>query len=742
MSEQQTIYLQTVTPFLVVDGIKGDTGASGYTPTFGVDYFNGTDGYTPVFGIDYFNGAKGDKGDKGDSGTGVGIVDKAVNKFRVKITPTNPSNVGNVNITIPPLKFNKKFVLTYTGDDGLLGIYSFLQRYVNKRKVITLSSDPYSGLCTHDGRPYTTAITAANYVGSTDGAGNIIPFRFGSAWFTYNNSSVDLHENNNIYLSGMWWSELQTFSDYYGGVYNHEIGNNSNAYKSMPDNENKIYSEIGIYPSIMIRPNGDDTYIDAAEVYDFIKLRTTEGSYKVDYPTPNLFNNIDLYKLTLQRVLLESGNLSTNDLKGMVDTLYSSATSTNVPISNWFHHSIIAGSGAIQFDGLKTLLDYINNTYGAGGNDSIWMPTLDELYEYLYIRENTTITKKVVGNTAVFDIVVNNDANQHFKEFSLLVSGATTASEITDISGEQYGLSTGSTDTELLININYNTNLLTLAEKYLSIAEAYPIIENKQDATFFVNRINSKLAVPYTTRLAALVTITGGTTTTTSTIAPTTTTSTTRHTTTTGSTTTSTTTAGTSKIIVSFGAESYNSSTYSTYNGNIVNFMGYNYYEGYDNFPLKNTNGTVKATFVVKPSGYPTDTTIKCFSDSSGLYPVLTGNTGIYSDLLLKYYEYPLGSNVIGNKSLIRFTGLDAGTYTVNIFSSENNSIYEGQRISCYYQVNTGTPVTPLVQTANNNTIYTTVTGTVAGDGILDFYCYNTGGVWNEPGLNLIEIIK
>jgi len=43
-----------------IQGIQGIPGLNnmtpGYTPIFGVDYFNGSDGYTPIFGVDYFNG--------------------------------------------------------------------------------------------------------------------------------------------------------------------------------------------------------------------------------------------------------------------------------------------------------------------------------------------------------------------------------------------------------------------------------------------------------------------------------------------------------------------------------------------------------------------------------------------------------------------------------------------------------------------------------------------------------------
>lgn len=53
------------------NGADGNNGLDGYTPVFGIDYFNGTDGndgYTPIFGLDYFNGADGPQGPPGADG--------------------------------------------------------------------------------------------------------------------------------------------------------------------------------------------------------------------------------------------------------------------------------------------------------------------------------------------------------------------------------------------------------------------------------------------------------------------------------------------------------------------------------------------------------------------------------------------------------------------------------------------------------------------------------------------------
>jgi hypothetical protein len=48
--------------------INGTDGIDGYTPQFGIDYFNGSDGYTPIFGVDYFNGSDGAQGIQGIQG--------------------------------------------------------------------------------------------------------------------------------------------------------------------------------------------------------------------------------------------------------------------------------------------------------------------------------------------------------------------------------------------------------------------------------------------------------------------------------------------------------------------------------------------------------------------------------------------------------------------------------------------------------------------------------------------------
>jgi len=64
VASQPFLDLQT----LGTSGTSGTSGVDGYTPQFGVDYFNGQDGYTPIFGVDYFNGENGTSGTSGLDG--------------------------------------------------------------------------------------------------------------------------------------------------------------------------------------------------------------------------------------------------------------------------------------------------------------------------------------------------------------------------------------------------------------------------------------------------------------------------------------------------------------------------------------------------------------------------------------------------------------------------------------------------------------------------------------------------
>ncbi len=197
-----------------------------------------------------------------------------------------------------------------------------------------------------------------------------------------------------------------------------------------------------------------------------------------------------------------------------------------------------------------------------------------------------------------------------------------------------------------------------------------------------------------------------------------------------------------SKVVVSFAHTSYSTSYYRDLNGETINFMTWNRTETYADFPLKSTTGVEKGKFVVKPSEIPTDTTIKLFA-LGGTPPSISGNTGPYPDEYLIRFFYPQSVNISGNKALLRFKDFAQGTYTVRILSCSNTAITPVNQAKLFYQGNSGTPVVYAPQNTQNTTVFTELPNViVASDGLLDIYCFNTGGIFSAPGFNLVEIIK
>lgn len=197
-----------------------------------------------------------------------------------------------------------------------------------------------------------------------------------------------------------------------------------------------------------------------------------------------------------------------------------------------------------------------------------------------------------------------------------------------------------------------------------------------------------------------------------------------------------------SKVVISFAHTQYTTSYYRDLNGETINFMTWNRSETYSDFSLKSTAGIEKGKFVVKTSEIPIDTTIKAFA-LSGTAPTISGNTGPYPDEYLIRFFYPQSVNIAGNKALLRFKDFAAGTYTVRILSCNNTAITPTNQAKLFYQGNSGTPVVYSPQGTQNTTVFTELPNViVTNDGILDIYCFNTGGIYSAPGFNLLEIIK
>ena len=426
-------------------------------------------------------------------------------KFKIKITPTNPATVSSIQMSIPPLKYNKKWAYAFTSDDGTRGVYQYMQKYFNGRYVETGAAN------WHDTMARTSGEYAPQKLTYSDGCGNLIPFRVEIAWLTRNNGGTDIHSSSTPeHSSAMQWSELVTFKDFFGGINNHEIGANGDAYVSLLENQTILYNKIGYWMTSHNEPNGDATYIPAARFFDFIYFMTSSGGHWSEYSVINLKAAYDFYKIITSR---DSWYFETESDKAAIlsdiATKVATVSDTVAPLVYHITH-VIEGSGTFNgFKNMKEVFTTIYNLYGSAGDDSIWSASYSEIMEYAYQRRKTTITRSVVGSSVIFDIVIPEIQYFSWKEFSLLVDGITNTSDASVVVyGPAYGLSQGINNGKLLINIDYNANSLALADKYVALCEANSISQYISDfindANFFINRLRPELRTSYQSRIALL----------------------------------------------------------------------------------------------------------------------------------------------------------------------------------------------------------------------------------------------
>ena len=149
------------------------------------------------------------------------------------------------------------------------------------------------------------------------------------------------------------------------------------------------------------------------------------------------------------------------------------------------------------------LLVWFNNTYGKDGSDDIWFATVDEVYEYMHLRNNALIRKTASENKLHITAYIPKGQYFYYPEFSLLIDGASPVSGI-GTSDNVTGLSYGSHAGGLLINVRADETLTALAEELTAKYEQTGKTEDKIDALYFVAQLKSALRSAYMDRIHAV----------------------------------------------------------------------------------------------------------------------------------------------------------------------------------------------------------------------------------------------
>ncbi|MBX9851623.1 MAG: T9SS type A sorting domain-containing protein [Cytophagaceae bacterium] len=298
------------------------------------------------------------------------------NKALIIIYFENKPDVTEVSKA--PLKYNKEFAYSFTFDDGKADSYT---------AAYPLFSGGYS------------AETGQTYPGLfyTDGCGNDIPFRGGIAINSISSNGDDPHEGTPGVITWNQVSDLYSKKwDLFNHSYTHKNGPGTDYTAEILNNNTYVKSKIGITLSHFVIPSGDSEYTNYAfnngmkAVYN---QKDFPGGTGLKIESPLSLQNFKLYRQYLDDNIY-------NQNSGKVNAVAAKSSSTAHYWYSEFTHSVskTPRGGSLVFPTFKSHMENIEKNYGKGGKDNVWMAPLQEVYEYLSVREYSSTSQSLQGN--------------------------------------------------------------------------------------------------------------------------------------------------------------------------------------------------------------------------------------------------------------------------------------------------------------------------------------------------------
>ncbi|MEG1842425.1 MAG: hypothetical protein RR221_06895 [Alistipes sp.] len=418
---------------------------------------------------------------------------------KLSFSLTLPSGVsaGDVSLSAAPLKYDKRFAFTYTADDSVVGAYARIFKRINKKWIDDVEF-------AHMNQEPTTGVTPENALCITDGCGNDRRFGFSCAiWPTWGNEyspngfiKDSSTSKTNPYIT---WEELKLMVDYGISLCYHNVDERiydkntpAKIARGFVDDNLKTYEKTGRYMKILGLPDGNSAYVDAADLSSMVVFMRSSlhASSKVNLHTCGLLKGLKTY-----------GGTNSSDITAKLAEL-----ATQHVADNPYWTGITSHRVSLE---MMEMMATIHGLYGKGGDDSIWVASWDEIYEYVTMREGMTVKKTVNKQTVTFDVYVPSGRAFYFRELSFLVTGIPSMDGVTltplseNIKGESHAIhvSRWKNDKVLLVNMNFNKTAVALATNATAKYEASAELSDKDDALYFTSMLLPSLAAPLTARI-------------------------------------------------------------------------------------------------------------------------------------------------------------------------------------------------------------------------------------------------
>ena len=608
-----------------------------------------------------------------------GIFSKTITSNNNDIIITFDSPPTNFSVSKANLKYDKDFAYSFTMDDGL-------------RPQYTVAFP----LLQSTGGTYSSGLTY------TDGCGHDVNFKAGLSIYSLNLDGNDVHIDIPSYLT---WSQITELCDFGWNVFNHGFkagiatGNTYNEYYGeVTGNTAYITLKTGYIPIHMVVPNGDQGYnipaLDSGELSLTAQITTFElsGGTKIVSSTGVDVSdiNFDQYCMYKKFIYWIDGNVPNT---GITSNIISIANKSSGITNYWWHdfsHSIIASNGNLDPETFNYYMNYVENNYGKNGNDSVWMAPYQDIYEYLYIRDNTTVTYTTNGNQVIVNLE-NKITPDYFRTNSLSLLASDSSANIINIQirGFTNYSYNGTGTTSSLINLEWSQSVLNMAEKYVSLAEndsTLGLLASIDKAQYFVNQIYiPETKTIYQARLDAIVIPV---------VLP-------------------------YKYLIDFGSSSNSSETVSGITWNRTNL----YLSGTTSYNLSESslNGVTGSVYFTIISGFTNKSSGGAqTSDDSGIYPDSRMSGMVYAASTLR--------------PIIDICGLNTGkTYNIVIFGSSSTS----SNIS-NYTINSTTVSLQVINNMFNTVNIDNITPSIEGKIGLSLTPTSTQNMY----INVLEIIE
>jgi len=407
------------------------------------------------------------------------------------LTITLPSSIdpSTVNAEFPTLKYNKQLVGSWTIDDNL-SVWN-LHCAINHK--------PIGGWPNfHLGE--TGGTLSAKPLEYTDGAGIKHRFSITMGVFDWILSYIGKDTQG----TGEWVTpkEIRIMQDFGSTTAFHDLkstGADDNTFgKQIISNGDIINSMTGRFPKVMIEPNGDHSYITNCNADDHIVLTTAQSDVvTLAKPFSEGFT-LNKKEISVKRDFYWSGLVNE-----FLTNFASQANGTIAPANRAW---LIGGDHYISSAVEQHYFEQLDSLYGASGNDILWFPSLDEFYEYWYFCENTTITKTVRGQQISFKFNTPEAKNFFFKSFSVMLSGITDTTGVKVASSDIFnGTSYAINDGKLLVNLDYNEDLISKVEKYITQFKTTTSTSDLEDAQYFTQMLKPGVREAYQDQLKEYV---------------------------------------------------------------------------------------------------------------------------------------------------------------------------------------------------------------------------------------------